>query len=218
MSCSVRRALAQSFLVLAPALVATDPTTAAGHLRQGRHLGLRCRNWGKRILYTPAELDAYFNSYYQVSWPTRRSPDLRWGCTGTWSIPILRPPPTPTLGIMWTTPSPRLRRGTPESDPGSENHPTHRDSGLSVARMGIGSDSLLRRVVSVARSDSSKHLRNGDLHGLPGTSDGTVLPLPWNPVYKSAWQTFLTALAARYGSNPRWSPSPSRDPLPRQRR
>jgi uncharacterized protein (TIGR03437 family) len=32
--------------------------------------------------------------------------------------------------------------------------------------------------------------------------DGTVLPLPWNPVYKSAWQTFLTALAARYGPNP----------------
>jgi uncharacterized protein (TIGR03437 family) len=32
--------------------------------------------------------------------------------------------------------------------------------------------------------------------------DGTVLPLPWNPVYKSAWETFLTALAARYGSNP----------------
>jgi uncharacterized protein (TIGR03437 family) len=32
--------------------------------------------------------------------------------------------------------------------------------------------------------------------------DSTVLPLPWNPVYKSAWQTFLTALAARYGSNP----------------
>jgi uncharacterized protein (TIGR03437 family) len=32
--------------------------------------------------------------------------------------------------------------------------------------------------------------------------DGEVLPLPWNPVYKSAWQTFLTALAARYGSNP----------------
>ena len=32
--------------------------------------------------------------------------------------------------------------------------------------------------------------------------DGTVLPLPWNPVYKSAWQVFLTALAARYGANP----------------
>ncbi|MGA7192785.1 MAG: hypothetical protein WBW94_04075 [Anaerolineales bacterium] len=31
---------------------------------------------------------------------------------------------------------------------------------------------------------------------------GGVLPLPWNPFYKSAWQTFLMALAARYGSNP----------------
>jgi hypothetical protein len=28
------------------------------------------------------------------------------------------------------------------------------------------------------------------------------LPMPWNSVYKSFWQTFLTALAARYGSNP----------------
>ncbi len=28
------------------------------------------------------------------------------------------------------------------------------------------------------------------------------LPMPWNPLYKSSWQTFLTALAARYGSNP----------------
>ena len=29
-----------------------------------------------------------------------------------------------------------------------------------------------------------------------------MFPLPWNPTYKSAWRTFLTALAARYGSNP----------------
>ena len=38
--------------------------------------------------------------------------------------------------------------------------------------------------------------------GYQEAGDGTVLPLPWNPVYKSAWQTFLTALAVRYGSNP----------------
>ena len=38
--------------------------------------------------------------------------------------------------------------------------------------------------------------------GYQEAGDGTVLPLPWNPVYKSAWQTFLRALAARYGSNP----------------
>lgn len=38
-----------------------------------------------------------------------------------------------------------------------------------------------------------------------GFSEGdptTPLPMPWNSVYKSSWQTFLTALAARYGSNP----------------
>lgn len=28
------------------------------------------------------------------------------------------------------------------------------------------------------------------------------LPMPWNPLYKSAWRTFLTALASRYQSNP----------------
>jgi hypothetical protein len=32
--------------------------------------------------------------------------------------------------------------------------------------------------------------------------DSAELPLPWNPMYKSAFQTFLAALAARYGSNP----------------
>jgi BspA type Leucine rich repeat region (6 copies) len=33
-------------------------------------------------------------------------------------------------------------------------------------------------------------------------SDGHVLPLPWNPVYKAAWQDFLIHLNARYGFNP----------------
>ena len=38
--------------------------------------------------------------------------------------------------------------------------------------------------------------------GYTEANDGNVFPLPWNPFYKSAWRTFLTALAARYGSNP----------------
>ena len=33
-------------------------------------------------------------------------------------------------------------------------------------------------------------------------ADGSVLPLPWNPVYKSAFKTFLTALATRYKPKP----------------
>ena len=33
-------------------------------------------------------------------------------------------------------------------------------------------------------------------------SDGSVMPLPWNLVYKAAWQDFLIHLNARYGFNP----------------
>jgi len=38
--------------------------------------------------------------------------------------------------------------------------------------------------------------------GFTEGGSGDVLPLPWNPAYKTAWQAFLTALNARYGSNP----------------
>ena len=38
--------------------------------------------------------------------------------------------------------------------------------------------------------------------GYQEATGGNVLPLPWNPLYQSFWQTFLVALAARYGSNP----------------
>jgi hypothetical protein len=38
--------------------------------------------------------------------------------------------------------------------------------------------------------------------GYAEAAEGTVLPLPWNPIYKSAFKTFLMALAARYESNP----------------
>ncbi len=38
--------------------------------------------------------------------------------------------------------------------------------------------------------------------GFSEGGNGDVLPLPWNPAYKSAWQTFLTALNTRYRSNP----------------
>jgi len=31
---------------------------------------------------------------------------------------------------------------------------------------------------------------------------GGVLPLPWNPAYKSAWLGFVTTFAARYQANP----------------
>jgi uncharacterized protein (TIGR03437 family) len=38
--------------------------------------------------------------------------------------------------------------------------------------------------------------------GFGEEADNTELPLPWSAVYKSSWKTFLTALEARFGSNP----------------
>jgi len=39
----------------------------------------------------------------------------------------------------------------------------------------------------------------GVVSGSPVAMD---LPMPWDPTYKSDWETFLTALNSRYGSNP----------------
>lgn len=38
--------------------------------------------------------------------------------------------------------------------------------------------------------------------GFAEATDSTTFPLPWNPVYKCAWRTFLKAVAERYGSDP----------------
>jgi hypothetical protein len=38
--------------------------------------------------------------------------------------------------------------------------------------------------------------------GFQEQTDSNELPLPWNPIYKSAWRNFLTVLNERYGWNP----------------
>jgi hypothetical protein len=38
--------------------------------------------------------------------------------------------------------------------------------------------------------------------GYNENADGNVLPLPWDPTYKSAWSNFLSVLNQQYGNNP----------------
>jgi len=40
------------------------------------------------------------------------------------------------------------------------------------------------------------------VNAIAGETNTGYLPMPWNPVYKSAFRTFLMAFATRYGSNP----------------
>lgn len=68
--------------------------------------------------------------------------------------------------------------------------------------MDSGSDSLLRRLFQSPVQTPSSTCGKATFKGFVEAGDSTELPLPWNPSYKSSWQTFLTALAARYGANP----------------
>jgi len=59
-------------------------------------------------------------------------------------------------------------------------------------------DGLFQSPVQTPASTCRKATFSGFVEG-GGTRE---LPMPWNPLYKSSWRTFLTALAARYESNP----------------
>ncbi len=59
-------------------------------------------------------------------------------------------------------------------------------------------DGLFQTPVATPLSTCGKATFAGFVEG-GGTRE---LPMPWNPLYKSSWQTFLTALAQRYLSNP----------------
>lgn len=59
-------------------------------------------------------------------------------------------------------------------------------------------DGLFRSPVETPPSSCGKATFAGFVEGR-GVRE---LPMPWNPTYKSAWRTFLTALASRYQSKP----------------
>lgn len=59
-------------------------------------------------------------------------------------------------------------------------------------------DTLFQPALPTPASNCGKATFSGFVEG-GGVRE---LPMPWNSVYKTAWQTFLTALAARYLSNP----------------
>jgi len=52
---------------------------------------------------------------------------------------------------------------------------------------------------SCGKATFSGFKEGGIVAGKPVAMD---LPMPWDPTYKSDWETFLTALNTRYGSNP----------------
>ncbi len=209
-------------LALAPGLLAQVPPQPPRHLRRGRH----------REPHQPAAASESFDygraTKRLFQWYLLGSP-WQSGGRGTYPSGALGPTnpnaPPAANAYDWTlvdeAASPRRRRGIrAKSSAASEDHPDHRDRGLSIASMDVGSDSQLRRTVSVARADPSS------------STCGTVIFMGWHrgsrrqcvslavePLHKSAWRTFLMAFKPRaMGRTPRSSRLRSTAPLPHRPR
>jgi hypothetical protein len=187
----MKRTLALSFLMLAPALVAQTPRSPRGIYTVVNVEDVINQNPS----LTPAQLDSYFDSLYQ-------------GLLADPAISGL------TLQVHWDTLNPNA---PPAADAYAWNFLDDAFTQAAGAKKGIqlivdpgfqspqwvlnqipSCDGLFQSPVQTPPSTCGTAI----FKGYTEPTDGNVLPLPWNPFYKSSWQTFLTALAARYGSNP----------------
>jgi hypothetical protein len=187
----MNRTLALSFLMLAPALVAQTPRRPRGIYAVVNVEDVINLNPS----LTPAQLDTYFDGFYQ-------------GLLADPAISGL------TLQVHWDTRNPNA---PPAANAYFWNYVDDAFAQASAAKKTIqlivqpgfqspqwvldqivSCDGLFEAPVQTPSTTCGTMM----VMGYTEQHDGNVLPLPWSPFYKSAWQTFLTALATRYGSNP----------------
>ncbi len=197
----VRRVVALSTLVLAPALTAqVRPRGIYAVVNVEDEIGALLT---ADPSITVAQLDAGFNSFYQelLSNPAIAGLALR----PHWDTLNPNPPGAPNTyywnlvddafnqAAVWNAQNPAQAPKTIQLivTPGFQSPQWVLDQIPSC-------DGLFQTPVVMPPNTCGE----ATFTGFSEAGDGDVLPLPWNPVYKSAWQTFLTALAARYGSNP----------------
>jgi len=204
MGCSVRCALALSFLVLAPALVAQPAPRRPRGIYAVVNVEQTVNQQQKaNPSITPAQLNAYFDSLYQALLDDAAVSGL-------------------TLQVHWDTLNPN-----PPASPNAYDWSYVDDAFAQAAAWDVQNPAQPPKTIQLIVSagfqtpqwvldqiPSCDGLFQSPVQTPPGTcgkatfegftegGDGTVLPLPWNSIYKNSWQTFLTALAARYGSNP----------------
>jgi uncharacterized protein (TIGR03437 family) len=210
MDCSVRRSLALSFLaVLAPVLFA--PTLEAQSVpRRPRGIyavvnveGAISQQQKANASVTTAQLDAYFDTLYQSLLADPAIAGL--ALQEHWDT-VNPNPPGAANAYLWNYVDDAFAQALAWN---SQNSSAAPKTIQLIVTPGFNSpqwmlneltscDGLFATPVQTPPSTCGKATFLGYQEG----GDGTELPLPWNPLYKSAWQTFVTALAARYGSNP----------------
>jgi hypothetical protein len=202
--CSVRRAFLLGFLVLAPPLLAQSVPRRP----QGIYAVVNIEENVKKEQAAnpsirPAELKAYFVKLYQDLLGNAALSGL--ALWVNWNA--LNPNPTSAANPYdWTY----LEDAFNQASAWNGRNPTKAPKTIQLVPLpGFQTpswllaqipscDGLFRSPVETPPSTCGKVTFAGFVEGR-GVRE---LPMAWNPLYKSAWRTFLTALAARYLSNP----------------
>ena len=199
---SVKHILVASFLALAPGLVAQTP-----RVPRGIYAIVNTEDLINQMPQTPpittAQLDAYFNSLYEA---LLSNPAVS-GLTLQVHWDRLNPnPPTSANAYAWNLVDDAFNQVAAWN---AQNPALAPKTIQIIATPGFNSpawmlaqipscDGLFQSPVQTPPSNCGTVI----FKGYTEANDGNVFPLPWNPSYKSAWRTFLTAFAARYASNP----------------
>jgi uncharacterized protein (TIGR03437 family) len=200
---SLKYSLALGFLVLAPALVAQGQTSP--RRPRGIYAVVNVTdNINQQLKANPStDLNAYFNNLYQQ---LLGNPAIS-GLTLQVHWDTLNPnPPAATNPYDWSYVDDAFNQVSVWK---GQNPAQFSKTIQLIVSAGFQSpqwlrdqipscDGLFQSPVQTPPSTCGKVTFEGFVEG----GDSMELPLPWNPVYKSSWRTFLTALAARYGSNP----------------
>jgi hypothetical protein len=199
----MRRALALSFLVIAPALVGQTPRRPRGIYAKVDISGYVAQQGEANPCSAPAQFDAALNIYYAGLLADPAISGLTLGVH--WDLVNCNAPPA-VNAYQWNY----LDDGFAQVAAWNLQNPAQAPKTIQLIVI-PGFDSPQWVLDQIPSCDAlfqnppqtpPSNCGTATFTGYPEPADGTVLPMPWNPVYKSAWQTFLTALAARYGQNP----------------
>jgi len=200
MSWSVRHALLVCFLVLAPALAQRRPRGIYAVVNVTEQIA-NAANANPSI--TPAQLEAYFVNLYQQLFANPAVSGIV--IYENWMRLNPNAPPAAnaydwtymddlfTQAAAWNAQNPALAPKTIQMVV-----PAGFQTPAWVMSQVPSCDPLFQTPSTTPASNCGKATFSGFVEG-GGVRE---LPMPWNSVYKSAWQTFLTALAGRYLSNP----------------